>query len=169
MRFTTASTDTYCFAVILREIGIEQITPVKITSNSDLDTDTNTDENVMFVVLDTRWSSTASSKAKTAEDMPTRRNGMTIPLNHMEECMALWPGDRDFAARLRTLFVDGMEAVREDGLVISAPGIQDWNFDYLVSKNRPLRRSANRRLDTLEYRVIDAFLPGISDRASQQI
>lgn len=168
MRFTTASTDTFCFAIILSEIGIEQITAVKImTSNSDLDTDT--DESVVIVALNTRWSSTASTAAKIAEDTPTKRNGMTIPLNHMEECMSLWPTDRDFAARLRTLFADGMEAVREDGLVVSAPDIQDWNFDYLISKNRPLQGSANRRLDALEYRVMDALLPGVSDRASQYI
>jgi hypothetical protein len=163
-RFTTASTDIFCIAIILRDIGIEQIVAVNDTTSKG-----DTDESVICVALDTKWSSTASSRAKIAENMPTRRNGMIIPLNRMEECMSLWPTDREFAARLRTLFVDGMEAVRDDGFVVTAPSIQDWNFDYLVSKNKSLQTSTTRSLDPLEYLVIDAFLPAISDRASQQI
>jgi len=167
--FTTASTDAFCFAMILHEIGIEQVATVKmLTSSSDIDT--NADESVICVALDTRWSSIASRGGKTAEDALTKRNGMTIPLDNMEECMSLWPKGRDFAARLRTLFLDGMAAVDEDGVMISAPAyIPDWNFSYLVSKNKPSQRSANRRLDTLAYRVIDAFLPGVSGKVSQHI
>jgi hypothetical protein len=167
--FTTASSDAFCLAIVLSEIGIKQITAVKTrTSNCNLNIDA--DESVIRVALDTSWLPTRPTGTKIAEDILAQRHGMTIPLNHMEECMSLWPTDRDFAARLRTLFVDGMETIREDGLMINTPeGIQDWNFDYLVSKNKPLRRSATRRLDTLEYRVIDAFLPGVSDQASQHI
>lgn len=162
-QFTTASTDTFCFAMILREIGMEQITTVKIIDD-EIDLDTN--ESDIYVVLDTRWSSMPSREANVAEDT---RNGMTVPLNHMEECMSLWPTGQEFATHLRVWFENGVEAVRNDGLVITAPNIQNWDFDYLVSKRKPLQRTANFRSDNLTHRVIKNFLPGVSDRAGWQI
>jgi hypothetical protein len=165
-RFVTASTDVFCFAVVLYEIGLQQIAPVKI-SQSDYTPDL--DEGVACVALDTRWSGSVSNKNSSVDDPRTKRNGMSIPLNHMEECMSLWPADRNFAARLRTLFENGMFAVRDDKIEIDASDVQDWNFEYFVAKDTQAQRQANRRLDTLEYRVIDTFLPVISDRVSQHI
>jgi hypothetical protein len=142
---------------------MEQITTVKIIDD-EIDLDTN--ESDIYVVLDTRWSSMPSREANVAEDT---RNGMTVPLNHMEECMSLWPTGQEFATHLRVWFENGVEAVRNDGLVITAPNIQNWDFDYLVSKRKPLQRTANFRSDNLTHRVIKNFLPGVSDRAGWQI
>ena len=165
-QFTTASTDTFCFAMILREIGMEQITTVKII---DDEVDLETNESEIYVVLNTKWSSMPSREAKVAEDTFTKRNGMTVPLSHMDECMSLWPTGRHFAAHLRVMFEKGVGAVQSDGLIITAPNIQNWDFDYLVSKRKPSQRTANFRSDNLTHRVIEAFLPVVSNEAGRKI
>lgn len=166
-KFVTPSTDAFSFAIVLYEIGLQQIRAVK---SVDAGEEYQHDESTICVVLNTNWCSERmdTSRTEDGKDVRLERTGMQIPLNHMEECMSLWPTDKLFAANLRQLFVDGMESVIEDAMIIEVPGtIDNWSFDYVVRSTKTKQNPP--RMEVWQQRAVDAFLPIASTCACRNL
>ena len=137
--FLTASTDVYCFAVVLQELGME------VNVASDMRDGMG---NRLEVCFDNSFGTSSKERAQ------QKRWGMRVPLEFMEECVSLWPGDRGTNNTLRKLFEDGMLAVEQDSVKLCGSALSQT---YDVQTKYP--RAARRRLDRLEYGASAVFLP----------
>ena len=96
--YVTASSDTFCFAKILEQLGLEICTTQSPTSIYD--------ESQIVV----RFSLSAIGGSNL---LVRRRRGMRVPLAHMEEVMSLWPAPIETTNTLRHIFVNGTRAASD--------------------------------------------------------
>ncbi|KAL9080513.1 MAG: hypothetical protein Q9157_000747 [Trypethelium eluteriae] len=159
LQLSTSSSDAFGFALVLHELGLDQI---RCLRKADLNLQTDNVQSTVDIVLDlSSMSDTAMRSQKRA------REGMRVPLAHMEECMSLFPGSRDISGRLRTLFEDGMEAASngEVELLATDIGSAGWDFEYAISDKSD--DSKKYRNETLLVRIFRAYLPAHSTRMSR--
>ena len=97
--FHTSSSDTFCIAKVLEEIGVEVRTTEEASQRWD------ESQIVVCWSTDCRYPTAVSAKEQ------KKRHGMRVPLAFMEEVASLFPTDRN---KMRGLFEDGMQAVRRD-------------------------------------------------------
>ncbi|KAF2873831.1 hypothetical protein BDV95DRAFT_567840 [Massariosphaeria phaeospora] len=109
--YHTPSTDIFCLAAILENLGLK----IKTSLN----------KNEVFDEADVAvvWSNQLAPTA-VVRSHPKFRPGMRIPLSHMEEVASLFPRS-DERNKLRTLFKLGMEAVEADGVSLHAVAAED--------------------------------------------
>lgn len=108
-RYCTASTDIFCLAVVLQEIGLL----IKTTDNQHEYTDES--ETVVCWSSDLQYSQVVAQAAR-------KRYGMRIPLDHIEDFASVFPADRN---ELGSILSEVIRAVHEDQLRL-APC---WNTD----------------------------------------
>ena len=115
--YTTTSSDAYCLAYLLSDIGLDLL---KIDSpEQPLDLST-VDENCFVVRL-----SDAPYQSPMLKISP-QRCGMRVPLDSMEEVVSLWPGKETDTNKRRMIFKDGMEAAK--GVELNACTDQLGNY-----------------------------------------
>ncbi|KAI9889421.1 MAG: hypothetical protein M1814_005357 [Vezdaea aestivalis] len=106
-KFYTASSDVLAFALVLNEIGLELL--IEGSENS------THDERYLVVCL-----SSLPILYPFGFESGDRHNrfGMRIPLNEMEECVSLWPGDSSLRNSRRHTFLTGAQAAEGTRLVV---------------------------------------------------
>jgi hypothetical protein len=109
--YRTPSTDIFCLAVVLEQIGLKIKTTLKANETFD--------EADVVIVWDNQLAPTALVRAYSKF-----RPGMRIPLSHMEEVASMFPRSED-RNKLRGLFVLGMKAVELDGIILQPAAFQE--------------------------------------------
>jgi hypothetical protein len=109
--YRTPSTDIFCLAVLLENLGLK----IKTT----LDKKEVFDESDVVIVWSDQLAPTACVRAH-----PKFRPGMRIPLSHMEEVASLFPRNKD-RNKLRGLFEMGMKAVQYDGISLQPAAFEE--------------------------------------------
>jgi hypothetical protein len=161
-RFDTASTDVFCLAEILAEIGLDQlITTTNIEEKCD--------ESRLLVVLN---ASHVRQLSGLNPNIWRRRRGMRIPLNELEESVFMWAGDTTEGNMRRDIFSSGMRAGSNTKLVVvprktqTLYAMNDKSLDvyYVVESNT---QETLQRLDKNVYRLLDGlFLESTPETAS---
>jgi hypothetical protein len=106
--YYTKSRDAYCFALILRGIGIDML----VDEATDQAVAQCFHEGRIHVVL-----SNAPGVLGRVSRGSGNRRGMRVPLNSMEESISLWPGGRELTNSLRIIFEDGYKTCKADNIV----------------------------------------------------
>jgi len=115
-KFVTFSTDVTSFARVLAELGLELLTSAATPGSYD--------ENRLVVVLSTL----IVPPAITYPAIREKRRGMRIPLNDLEECISLWPGNSNIRNKYRCIFRDGMQAASGVRLAVGRGNLfLDWS------------------------------------------
>jgi hypothetical protein len=140
--FSTASSDVFCIAVVLQALGVEMTTVAGKVADAD--------ESRPFVCLDSSLITTGVSGTAKA------RWGMRIPLDFMQECVSVWPGDQGLNNLLRKIFEDGMDAVEADHAKVVLRSVGGMPV-YRISTG--YEKSTRKRLATHESRLAASFLP----------
>jgi hypothetical protein len=153
--FTTASSDVYSLAILLSQMGFDCL---RTSSQGESFPDT-------YAVVAFDRSVIPSANADTAL---TKRHGMRIPLESMEEAVSLWPGTSDANNHRRSVFRDGVKAASGTalGAVPSPFGNRDTDPGILATSldSRPLGR-----VDTEVNRLAKRFLLVVNPIAFQGV
>ena len=112
--FYTSSSDTFCVARVLEELGLELRTAE--------DGKQHFDESQIVVY----WNIQCPYPTGISIAKSKYRRGMRIPLEFMEEVASLFPTDRN---KMRALFEEGRRSVKKDGLKL-VPYCNDWNSSH---------------------------------------
>ncbi|KAK5125563.1 hypothetical protein LTR08_005282 [Meristemomyces frigidus] len=140
--FKTGSSDVFCFAALLEEIGMELFT-------------THDQTQMEPHLLCVSFSEELAARRRT-ERNAGERWGMRIPLDSMEECMSLWPGDQGFRNDLRGIFADAMHQLSEDETRARFTFAHGRPYYRIETGYVPERR---KRLAGTENRAATMFLP----------
>lgn len=147
-RFETASSDVYALAMVLQAIGFDLIATNNLEEEGD-----ESDLWVMFnpsIVV-------AGRPVKLHTGIDTRRRGMRIPLDFMEECVSLWPSTVEENNFRRLLFTDGMRAGEDLRCVHGLSTGKESDVSYRIID--PAKASLGRVSDTPLFGVITSLLP----------
>ena len=107
VHFHTTSGDAYSLGLLLNELGLDMLV-------SDKMIDPCIHEGRIHIIL---GQCPTLSQQKMASEV-RKRQCMMVPLGSMEECVSLWPGEGALTNDLRQSFVDGMKAIRTDGITL---------------------------------------------------
>lgn len=147
--FTTASSDVFCIGIVLQRIGVE------VDAVTDPATGKESAPRIHFDVAQAIKGGKTNSK---------HRLGMRIPLNFMQECVSLWPGDQDSNNYLRQLFEDGINAVEADGIELIFAATSGMAMYEVKTKND---LDYGKRVDTMVQRAAHCLFPKHCHRASR--
>jgi hypothetical protein len=152
--FATGSSDVFSIASVLGDLGMEVCA---IASPNSVD------ESCIHVVLD---SNLVTSQGPNNKEETSIRWGMRVPLNFMQECVSLWPGDIGSTNELRRIFEDGMQAVESDGVTV-IPTLGPSTLSFYI--HTCLSSSQRRRLSSRAFRLQHVFLPEGTDAAASTL
>ena len=102
--FKTSSSDVFCVAEVLHQLGME----LRVVRSGTL-----VDDHELCVMQSDEFLS-----HKQGRDDGQKRWRMRIPLHFMEECVSLWPGNLGTNNDLRDLFTDGKVCLMDDLVTI---------------------------------------------------
>ncbi|KAH0537557.1 hypothetical protein FGG08_005656 [Glutinoglossum americanum] len=155
--FTTSSTDVLSLAIVLAEIGLEMLTAGD---------DREYDEGRLVVYLST--SSIPQGPLRLHNDL-NRRRGMRVPVNQLEECVSLWPGDADMRNKQRLFFTNGVNAAAGVKLAVAGQSQTHYSLDeesldvyYLVQADK-----STDRIEPAILHILEMFLLASTSRAAK--
>ncbi|MCJ1351309.1 MAG: hypothetical protein MMC33_001293 [Icmadophila ericetorum] len=153
-KFLTSSTDVTSLATILAELGIDLLA---------VGDETLYDENRLVVCLST------SPIIRNLEEQfgkEKKRRGMRIPLDEMEECVSLWPGDNILRNSLRHIFRNGMDAAKGLKLKVAEThhSLDEEDMDIHYHFGKTPRESVGR---PHSWRILEKFLLAPTPRAAK--
>lgn len=148
-KFITNSSDAACFARVVADSGLELLMVGRDVGSQD--------ENRLTVVLST----SATPAVLDGSGGRYRRRGVRIPLNDLEQCVTLWPGDSKDRVKYRRLFRNGALAAQGIRFVVGTfPPLngEDWDICYGVEDTSGKPREKNHTISSITRLIIRSFL-----------